>query len=101
MWSKLKKTKDKVKLLLQEYPHLRDSDSRLISSFWYMELGESINNIKAVEMLKLYCEGALSCPESIRRCRQKVQEQEPELRGESYYKRTRLNHEVQYHIKQL
>jgi len=101
MWSKLKKTKDKVKLLLEQHPHLRDSDSKLISSFWYFELGDSINNIKAVEMLKLYCDGALSCPESIRRCRAKIQEQEPELRGESYYKRNRMNYEVKYHIKQL
>jgi len=79
------KVYDKVKQLLADFPELRDSDKKLMFAVWkdqgvvtdfgYGELGMTNRNFfsKAIE------------PETIRRCRQKVQELNEELRG-TYYK---------------
>ena len=40
------KTKDEIKRLLNKSPHLRDSDSKLIATYWY-------NEIKAKNLMKL------------------------------------------------
>lgn len=75
----------KVHLLLEKYEHLKDSDEKLIASFWYHEIGG--NNFAAMtahDLLKKFTEGKLTSAESIRRCRQKLQEQHPELRGKMY-----------------
>lgn len=96
---RMTKAKDKVEFLLTEFPHLRDSDERTIASFWYWELGaDNIENMSAKELLQAYVDGRLTSAETIRRCRQKLQEQKVELRGSNYVVRKEegdeFNHEV-------
>lgn len=79
------KAKDKVQWLLQQYPHLRDSDERLIANYWYYQIGgDRFNLMTAQDLLDMFCMGKLTNAETIRRCRAKLQEQHPELRGLTY-----------------
>jgi hypothetical protein len=82
----IKKSKDRVEDAITNHPHLRDDDNKLIANIWYSELKEmKFNTLKnTMEFLKILSEGKLSNPESIRRCRAKLQEQHPHLRGNSY-----------------
>lgn len=83
----LKKTKEKVRRFLEKTPHLRDNDNALVAYIWwddYKELGENGN---VLAFLTLLSKGKLSNFESIRRCRQKLQELHPELRGDKYLER--------------
>jgi hypothetical protein len=73
--------KDKVFDLLTRYPHLRDSDEKLCSNIWYSKIEKGLS---ATEFLAIYSEGKLPNSESITRCRRKVQEDHPELRGTLY-----------------
>lgn len=91
----------KVKDLLVNYPHLRDSDNKLIASIWYNESEQSLHNITAHQFLKNFCAGYHSSPESIRRIRQKIQEQEIELRGKSYKERKEKSLIIKNQIKAL
>jgi hypothetical protein len=75
------KVKDKVKLLLETFPHLRDSDERLTANIW---LSETPKDATAFQVLQMYAEKRLTNAESIRRTRAKLQEEIPELRGKSY-----------------
>ena len=45
------KTKDTIRKILLEKPHLRDNDNKLIASFWYRELNSK--NIDAEEITAL------------------------------------------------
>jgi hypothetical protein len=76
--------KEKVKILLEENPHLRDSDERLIANIWF---NESNGVDYKYQFLLLYSQGKLTNAESIRRCRQKIQEECEHLRGTLYFKR--------------
>lgn len=73
--------KDKIIYLLENHPHLRSNDKKLLANIWYNEAPEDIST---KEFLKLLADGKLTNAESIRRCRQKVQEQNPHLRGDNY-----------------
>ena len=84
---KIKKIKEKIKNLLENNPHLRDNDEKLIANIWK----ETINNKygKTTEMtgyrvLELLALGKLPNSESIRRSRCKLQETTPHLRGVKY-----------------
>ena len=79
--------------LLTEYPHLRDNDERLQSSIWWKLSGKESDTVK---FLKMYVDKKLPNAESIRRMRQKIQEERPELRGLTWEKR----HKKQEKIKQ-
>lgn len=85
------KTKDKVKELLQKLPELRDNDNRLCCYIWYNEIQDM--NIAPMKMssttfFKLYSRGKFTPAPSIKRARAKLQEENPEYRGEKYYLRT-------------
>ena len=74
--------------LLTNKMHLRDNDQALIANIWWRELmAQGIEKSSAYDFLKIFAEGKLSNPESIRRSRQKIQEEEPSLRGDNYYER--------------
>jgi len=84
---KIAKSKDRVKELLTKLPHLRDNDNKLLASVWFYELKEKrydLHNMTGYELLKVISEAKLSNSESIRRCRAKLQELYPELRGKAY-----------------
>lgn len=79
--------------LLKSDPKYRDSDNVLIARIWNNHLGGSDNTKKmtAHHLLATLAIGMLPSPESIRRMRQKLQEQNPELRGKSYKHRKTVN----------
>lgn len=93
--------KNKVEKLLRNVEHLRDSDSKLISTIWYNESQHSLNEITAYQFLQNYCAGFYTSPESIRRIRQKLQEDFFELRGHSYKARQNKSLIVKKEIKNL
>ena len=83
-------SKAKVLHLLTEDFRLRDSDNKLIARYWHNEMsGKGMNpsELSAYEMLCLFAESKLTNPETIRRMRQKLQEQHKELRGKKYQER--------------
>lgn len=81
-------TRKRVERLLRAKPHLRDNDDKLIASIWYNDAGMADNNdMPAIDLLNMFADGKLTNPETIRRSRQQLQEQNPGLRGESYTER--------------
>jgi len=97
--NEIKSIKNSVKSLLENYPHLRDSDLKLTANIWYSQL--SNKNITAIEFLKEVSEGNLIDPQSISRCRRKIQEQNPELRGNYYNVRQVLENEMRSNVNNL
>lgn len=81
--------KEKVQKLLTEYPHLRDDDNKLIANIWTAEMGgtKHIKTISGFDAMHFIASSQLTNSESIRRCRQKIQEHNVHLRGKSYKKR--------------
>jgi len=74
--------KELIIQLLNLHPHLRDDDNKLIATIWKKELNS--NSHTALEFLQMYADKRLTNAESIRRCRAKIQELSPELRGLKY-----------------
>ena len=80
---------DLIKQLLTDHEYLRDSDKKLIWRVWG-ELG--YRNAGYGEMLTcIFEDDFMRAPstESIRRCRQKIQEKHPELRGSEKVRKAR------------
>ena len=82
MLSKIKSVKETVKAMLTATEELRDSDDKLIAEIWYKEVNNP--NLPVRDFLSILGQGRLTNPEAIRRARQKIQEQEPSLRGTNY-----------------
>jgi hypothetical protein len=92
----------KVHLLLDKYEHLKDSDEKLIATFWYHEIGgANFSTMTAHDLLKKFSEGKLTSTESIRRCRQKLQEENENLRGKMYTNRKSDGEVIRTKIHQL
>jgi len=76
--------KDRVKALLIRWPHLRNSDNRLIATIWKQDLlkaGLDPYELTGMDFLTRYSNCGLTNTETIRRVRQKIQEENPDLRG--------------------
>ena len=87
-FNNLPTVKKRVEIFLFESEHLRDSDQKLIASYWYYEIGgANFSAMTAHDLLKKFSEGKLTSAESIRRCRQKLQEENEHLRGKMYNQR--------------
>jgi hypothetical protein len=78
-----------VKDLLHRHPTVRDSDDRLIALLWHFQAIDQtdINKLHADAFLRMLYHGKFYSAEAITRCRRKVQEENPELRGQNYLKR--------------
>ena len=83
---KIKNVKKKVSEVLREHPHTRDSDMALLAIIWNEQLGgkDKTENMTAFELLCLLSRKELSNPVSLWRCRQKIQEENEDLRGEKW-----------------
>ena len=92
-------TIDIVKRLLTNHPHLRDSDNKLLANVWF----QSVTPLEEawMDFLALIAHGNLPSSESIRRCRQKLQELNPELRGELWDKRHQMQEQVKEELKEM
>lgn len=84
------KTIEKVLKLLNEDDRCRDNDELLIALVWYMETDRTMT---AYEWLLKYSKRGFTSAESIRRCRQKLQEKNPGLRGKTWSYRHKINHD--------
>lgn len=90
---------NRVKKLLEDYPHLRDNDLQLISNIWYKDLknkGFNPESLSTKDFLKLFSYGEFTNPESIRRSRQVLQKNFKHLQGNNYKDR----HKHQEKIKE-
>ena len=80
---------DEVESFLIQFPLLRDDDERLMVNIWTKHIGgfDNLDNFSAKEVLRMIAYHKLPSFESISRCRRKLQEQCPNLRGEKWYER--------------
>ena len=100
MLQKIKNIQDVVKDALIKHPRYRDDDNKLIAFIWWKHLKN--NNIPediiAMDFLQLYAKNELPQADAITRARRKVQEENPELRGQLYNERHQLKEEVKNNI---
>ena len=82
----------------------RDNDNKLIAITWHKLLEKSGVNTKEITgwtFLTHLSKGDLPAPESITRCRRKLQEEIPALRGTTWEKRHKKQDEVKQELKTL
>lgn len=84
---------------LQVHPHLRDSDEQLLVHVWRQQSKKLCKHNTFTFFGVLLITRQISTPESIRRCRQRLQELTPELRGEKWAERHREEEHVQNQLK--
>ena len=96
----MKNILDKVISLLTTHPSLRDSDDKLTATIWYQSTNK-VKEMDAMTLLHKFAEGKLPSYESISRCRRKVQEEKPELRGLKWEKRHKNTKKVKNEIKEI
>ncbi|RLB94396.1 MAG: hypothetical protein DRH26_01370 [Deltaproteobacteria bacterium] len=86
--------KDMVRCCLAAKPETRDNENLLISKIWQKECRD-----KKIFSLPSFFEelekGTFTHTETIRRVRQKLQEENPELRGDLYLKRKNRQKDIQ------
>lgn len=69
-----------IRKLLEEHPQYRDNDLKLLAHVWMLDLKESKQLTKErLDFLTLVANGHLTHFESVRRYRQEIQAQVPEL----------------------
>jgi len=100
MKDKMSNILDKVINLLTDHPSLRDSDERLTANIWHDHI-KNVDEIDALTLLSRFAEGKLPSYESISRCRRKVQEEKPELRGKKWFKRHAKEAIIKKQVKEI
>ena len=88
-----------IKDLLIKKPHLRDDDNKLLANVWF--LATKPLKEEWLDFLALIADGKLPTPSAITRCRRKMQEMHPVLRGEMWYKRHDLQEQVKIELKEM
>jgi hypothetical protein len=86
-----------VQSLLTQYPLLRDSDSALLAYVWARALkamNRDLDHLDARGLLSIIAAGKMPAMESVTRSRRKLQEENPELRGQRYDQRQRQTTKV-------
>ena len=100
MEKKIAKLVDRVTRLLTVKSDLRDNDRRLTCNIWW----KSVSNPELLmfeDFIKLYIDGKVPESDSITRCRRKVQEENEELRGESWDLRHGLEDVVKEELREI
>jgi hypothetical protein len=83
-----KSVKDKVRFLLQTNPAVRDSDMKLIATYYFHEIGkEQINGMNAYDLLTKMSSSKMTNFETIRSLRTQLQRDDDSLRGSEYKNR--------------
>ena len=85
MSQKIKSIEPLVKQLLTQDRTLADCDERLVAIVWRHETQQ--HYMSAEDFFRYYAQGKFTNSESITRCRRKLEELHPELRGKDYLKR--------------
>ena len=88
--------------ILKTNPKARDDDHILAGAIWIQELGGSniAREMGLWEFLRIFMTHDVSNFESIIRCRRKVQELDPELRGTKYEFRHNRQEDVKEQLKE-
>ena len=95
---------DRVKKVLEESIHCRDSDVYLVYEIWSQEIMDNpkliddqsqINKIYMIDMFKMWKDKLISHPSAIMRARRKVQEEHPHTRGRVWEERHNQQEQVQ------
>ena len=98
MIKEIKRMKPLVTRLLKEYPKARDNDNLLLLMVW----AEQDGNLRKDKTFFDFATGMIAGKyikfESVSRARRKIQEENPELRGEYYHDRKELGEEVRMEI---
>lgn len=89
-----------VKSVLTDIPACRDNDAKLMWNVWFKQL-PNIKERSVEEIAALHIKGKLGSWESITRCRRKLQEEYPHLRGDKYEKRHQEEVFTRQNIKTL
>ena len=100
MKRKITKLVDRVTRLLRDKSTLRDDDRRLTCNIWW----KSVANPELLmfeDFIALYIKGKVPESDSITRCRRKVQEENKDLRGESWDLRHGLEDAIKDEIKEI
>ena len=87
-------TINKVMHILNQDPRTRDNDNILIARFWFDEMTPEQRKDSVIQFLVNFSENRFTSAESIRRCRQKLQEDFPGLRGKSYLQRKKVKYQT-------
>lgn len=90
MSKKTKDVKERIKKLLVLDEDLKDDDKSLIAQIWVSDLdkmGIDAKQISFYQFLKIFIRNKMSNPETIRRCRQQLQQHNIHLRGQKYNER--------------
>ena len=96
----IKNLEDKIRDILIKHPETKDNDQMRGSLSWFYHLGrDKVKSLSAWDLLTKLSKNKLPNAESIRRCRQKLQETDESLRGEKYKERHKLELEVKEEIK--
>ena len=99
MLNKINNIKKIVEKILRTCPETRDNDRLLILKVWAVQnpyLRDPQFNF--ISFSWGFIKDEYADPESIRRTRQKLQEQDESLRGSVYYERHKKGKEVRYGI---
>tara|TARA_R110002020_G_scaffold183360_6_gene379658 strand:- start:2061 stop:2381 length:321 start_codon:yes stop_codon:yes gene_type:complete len=87
----MKHLKSKITALLKQKPDTKENDLRLTAWIWYEQIqkleNKQIEDVSFMDFIRLFVNKKLAHPESVRRCRAKLQELTPELRGKNYINR--------------
>ena len=101
---KLFSVKNEVEKFLTRYPLLRDNDERLMANIWAKYIGnrDDMDGPESwKDILNLLATGKLPSYESISRCRRKIQEKKPHLRGEKWNERHGRAKEIRKEIARI
>lgn len=102
VFKNIQDTKAKVKNLLINFPSCKESDDKLLALFWFYELEAKDLEGKVQtkkDFLSYLSKGNLTSAESIRRSRQDLFKNYPELRGDNYIDRKKAGFETKEQFK--
>jgi|TARA_Y100000310_G_scaffold80137_1_gene76815 hypothetical protein len=88
---------DDVEKFLTKYPPLRDDDERLMANIWMSHIG-NLESQNGADILRMLAKHKLPSYESVSRCRRKIQELKPELRGEKWVQRQKRAKKIRKEI---
>ena len=101
MIQKIKNKEFVVTDMLTKHPKARDNDSLLLAFVWVYQAGGKnyITDISMKDFILDFVDKKFAEAEGVIRCRRKLQEEHPELRGELYEQRHKLKESVREEIR--
>lgn len=102
--NKIKDMQNRVESLLKRFPAYRDCDTKLVAHIWMEQVGgvERMKEINLHDWMKMWIDNPnIASPDTISRARRKIQECNPDLRGEHYKLRKDQEKDVRGGISDL